>query len=113
MIRQDYIKRLIEQLAHAVARALGKSDKSEAEQALQQLQQAYGELGVGRGFLHLDARSLRAILGTPERARAVAEVCRLEARLLERLGETARAAERRQYAAELCPEPGGASSGSS
>src|SRR5690606_21975589 len=106
-----YIKRLIEQLAQAVARALGKTDRTEAEQALQRIEQAYGELGVGRGFLHLDARSLRAILGTPERARVVAEVCLLEARLLERLGEAARAAERRQYAEELCPDARGESSG--
>ena len=104
MIRQDYIKRLIEQLAQAVARALGKADPEERQQALQAVERAYAELGVGRGFLHLDAPSLRAILGTADRARAVARVCLLEAELLDAMGHGARAAARRRLAAALSPD---------
>lgn len=104
MIRQDYIKRLIEQLAQAVARALSRKDAAAAELALLEVERAYGELGVGRGFLDLDPASLRVIIGSPERARAVAEVCRLEAELLHASGEAARSAQRRALAAELSRE---------
>jgi hypothetical protein len=101
MIRQDYIKRLIEELGAAVARALGRNDAAANDEAMQQVERAYGELGVGRGFLDLEAASLRAIIGTADRARAVAEVCRLEAAVLEARGDATRAAQRRRLADDL------------
>ncbi|HEX2876756.1 MAG TPA: hypothetical protein VHP33_36140 [Polyangiaceae bacterium] len=103
MIRQDYIKRLIEQVGEAIARALGKTGAGaqEQEEALQRVTHAYAELGIVPGFFELEATSLRRMLGSPERIQAVAELCAWEAQLLELKGETARAAQRRRLARAL------------
>lgn len=103
MIRQDYIKRLIEQVGEAIARALGKTGASaqEQEEALQRVTRAYAELGIVPGFFELEDTSLRRMLGSPERIQAVAELCAWEAQLLELKGETARAAQRRRLARAL------------
>jgi hypothetical protein len=101
VLRQDYIKRLIEQVGAAIARALGRTGAGQTEEAQEHLNRAYGELGVASGFFALTPDSLRKILGSPERAHAVAELCRMEATLLERRGNAAAAAERRRLAQEL------------
>jgi hypothetical protein len=103
MIRQDYIKRLIEQVGEAIARALGKTGAGaeQQEEALQRIHRAYAELGIAHGFFTLEASSLRRMLGSPERMAAVAELCRLEAQVLELKGDTARAAHRERLAREL------------
>ena len=101
VIRQDYIKRLIEQVGAAIANALGRTGTGQAEEAQERLNHAYSELGIARGFFDLTPESLRKMLGTAERAHAVAELCRLEAKLLERQGDTARAAQRERLAREL------------
>lgn len=103
MIRQDYIKRLIEQVGEAIARALGKTGAGaqEQEEALQRINHAYAELGIVPGFFDLEATSLRRMLGSRERSQAVAELCLWEAQLLELKGETARAAQRRRLARAL------------
>lgn len=103
MIRQDYIKRLIEQVGEAIARAIGKTGASaeQQEDALRRIQHAYSELGIARGFFELEASSLRRMLGTQERIAAIAELCRLEAQVLELKGDTVRAAHRARLAREL------------
>ncbi len=104
MIRQDYIKRLIEQLGQAIAQALGKTGagaEQEREEALQRLGRGYAELGIATGFFELEGKSLRRMLGTAERIRAVAELCDWEAQLLELKGDAALAAKRRRLAREL------------
>lgn len=101
MLRQDYIKRLIEQVGAAIAKALGRSGVGQTEEAQEHLNRAYRELGIAPDFFQLTPDSLRKILGSPQRAHAVAELCRLEATLLERQGNTAAAAQREQLAREL------------
>jgi hypothetical protein len=106
MIRQDYIKRLIEQVGEAIARALGSktgAGTAQPDEALQQIQRAYAELGIGRGFFELEASSLRRMLGSAERLEAVAQLCRWEAQVLELKGDAARAAQRARLARELSP----------
>ena len=101
MIRQDYIKRLIEQVGTAIANALGRTGAGQTEEAQERLNNAYSELGIVRGFFDLTPKSLRMMLGNAERAHAVAELCRLEAMLLARQGNAAAAAQRERLAREL------------
>lgn len=101
VLRQDYIKRLIEQVGDAIAKALGRNGVGQTEEAQEHLNRAYRELGIAPGFFQLTPDSLRKILGSPERAQAVADLCRLEAMLLEREGNPAGAAQREQLAREL------------
>lgn len=103
MIRQDYIKRLIEQVGEAIARVLGKTGAGAESQdeGLERINHAYAELGIVPGFFALEATSLRRMLGSAERIAAVAALCGWEAQLLELKGETALAAKRRRLAQAL------------
>jgi hypothetical protein len=101
VIRQDYIKRLIEQVGAAIANALGRTGAGQVEEAQERLNHAYRELGIARGFFDLTPESLRKMLGNAERIHAVAELCRLEAALLTRQGNAAGAAQRERWAREL------------
>jgi hypothetical protein len=104
MLRQDYIKRLIEQVGEAIARALGSKTGAgveSREEALQRINHAYAELGIAQGFFELEATSLRRMLGSAERIEAVAALCGWEADLLEQKGELVLAARRRRLARAL------------
>jgi hypothetical protein len=103
VIRQDYIKRLIEQVGAAIANALGRTGAGQQQEAHERLQRAYAELGINRAFFDLTPESLRKMLGTAERAHAVAELCRLEALLLKSQGNTEDAAQRERLAQKLAP----------
>lgn len=94
MFRDDWLHRQIEQLAAAVARALGLSRKEQPEDALRELESAWGELlpDVPRGLADtVDAPTLRALLRTPERLDAAAQLLTAEGQVHAAAGDVERA----------------------
>lgn len=63
MLRQDYILRLVEELARAVARALGSAKSQDFARAETELDEAERRLGLFHGSERLDASSLARLLG--------------------------------------------------
>lgn len=82
MFRRDYILRLIEQAAQAVARALKLMVQKKPEEAQQQLDSAYALLSLDRELLlALDANSLRSHVADPERREMAARILLSDAEL--------------------------------
>jgi hypothetical protein len=92
MYRQDYIKRLIEQLGAALAAAVGRRQAGDTEQAYTEVRRAYAALDINPLLLRsMDGASLARSLKEPRLMRLVARLLAEEARLLE-LREDPRAA---------------------
>lgn len=84
MYRQDFIKRAIEQLAAALARAAGLKSEQPSE-ALECLREAEGAMPLVPGMIEdMDAEALLETVGV-EFAALLAQVLMLEAELQERL----------------------------
>ena len=82
MFRRDYILRLIEQAAQAVARALKLMVQKKPEEAQQQLDSAYALLSLDRELLlALDANSLRGHIADSERREMAARILLSDAEL--------------------------------
>jgi hypothetical protein len=103
VIKKDYVERMIQQLAEALARLLklrGTGDQGEALALVRSAcLEAFGleyEMLVG-----VDARSAASLLGTPLKVQKLAELVRAEAEVLEELGEHGLAVRRRTFAAAL------------
>ena len=87
MFRQDYIKRVIQQVGELVAAVRKKQAEARYTEAQQLLEQAYGRLGLGRGFLTLAPDSIALLIPDTERLEAIAALSELEAQLHESLGK--------------------------
>jgi len=99
--RQDYLMRLVEQLAAVIARMLGLRSSGRAAQALTEAEHGYDLLGLPSGLIDvLSASALAELLGSPEKIRLVADLLDEEAASLDALGDP-RAAQKRALAAEL------------
>jgi len=103
VIKKDYVERLIEQIADAIARLLKLKAEGRHGEALAEVrstcEEAFGleyETLVG-----VDAASAASILGTPLKVRKFAELVRAEAEALEAAGEVGLAVRRRTFAAAL------------
>ena len=91
MLRQDYIKRVIEELASALARVSGLKASSPAEK-LEVIQQAKQALPIVPGLLESGPVSrIAASLAEPELIRQLAELYRLESEQHKALENTAEA----------------------
>ncbi len=103
MIRKDYIERLIEQLAQALAAILKARQEQRPEDAMQLIRDtALSALGMEYSVLTMaDAASTARLLGHPSRVAGLARLVAEEGELLEEQGERARAALRRNLALEL------------
>ncbi|MBI4512274.1 MAG: hypothetical protein HY698_21755 [Deltaproteobacteria bacterium] len=103
MYREDYLLRFVKQLAAALARVAGLRKSGEHEQALQEIQETWDELlGMPPGlFESMSADALTAILGSPEKARAVASLLHEEAAVLRTLGRSEAAERKERLAKEL------------
>jgi hypothetical protein len=100
MFRQDLIKRAIEQLGEALARALRLS-QSQPSEALECLREAKGALPIVPGMLDdMSPEDLLESLG-PESAEALARVLAAEADLLEKQGRPFLAARPRRQSERL------------
>ena len=74
MIERDYIMRLVQQLAAVVARLLRLKEQKEYEQALREVENAYGELlGLSPAIVPMfDVATLAPLLGHSEKMKAIA-----------------------------------------
>lgn len=105
MQRYDFLERLIQQIAEAIARIAGLSRQGRSEEALLVVEQTYRGLGVDPEALRrLDSRSLAMLQGPPEKLRALARLCELEADALDKLERPGAASDRRRRALELVLE---------
>lgn len=118
MFRDDYLIRMIKQLAAFLARVAGHNRKGEYEEALREAGQAWDELfhDVPRDLIDVvDSPTLAGMLRDPARMRAAAQLLAEEGRALAGKGDPAHAAVRYRRALELylearaiAPEPGDA-----
>jgi hypothetical protein len=105
MIREDYVMRLIKQIAAVIARMVGLQGKGDHEAALRAAESAYDLLGVPSELAAaLDSATLAELLAHPEKIRLMARVVREEAEILRAKGDPVGCAARYRRAAELTLE---------
>ena len=106
MIQRDYVLRLIQQLAQALARIAGLKRSGRLDEALDDVGRTLDDLlGPLRGTLDaIDARSAARLLTDRERIEAYALLTAEEASILEMMGDTSRAAHRARRALALLLE---------
>jgi hypothetical protein len=100
MQRQDYIERLIQQIAAFLARVAGLTGEGRPEEAERELDAAWMSLGLRRSdALRLDDGTLRMLLGAKKAL--AADLFEAQAALEESRAAPGLADELRQRAAEL------------
>jgi len=100
MIRDDYITRLIQQVARAIARMLGKAEQGDLQGALDEASDAYDLLGLPPDLaIRADAASLAEIL-SPDKLRLLSQVLWQEGTLLAGSGDPVNGLDRRRRAIE-------------
>ena len=103
MQRYDYIQRVIEQLAAALARIAGLQAEGKHVEALAEVQRAYSGLDLNPHLVRsLDSVSLARLLREPTKVHAVARLLKEEADLRESMGELSVADLLRRRALRLC-----------
>lgn len=102
-IKQDYVERMVQQLAEAIARLLKLKGAGDHGEALASVRTASLEVfGLEYEMLvGVDAASAASLLGSPQKAHQLAELVRAEAEVLEAAGEVGLAVRRRTFAAAL------------
>ncbi|ATB29431.1 hypothetical protein [Melittangium boletus] len=105
-IRQDYITRMIEQLAAALAAILRAATGGKTEEALEQVNEASLSLfGMEyRMLITIDAGSVAELLGHPEKIQALAKLVLAEADVLRLKGDAEGVAHRLGHALGLLLE---------
>jgi hypothetical protein len=103
MIESDYILRMIQQLAKAIARIVGLKQAGQLDEALDELRTtADGIFGPIRHTLDaIDARSAAGLLANREKIEAYAAVTAEEASILEQMGDASSARSGEQRAISL------------
>lgn len=91
MFRDDWLLRVIKEVADALARILKKKEEGQHEEALEDVRDALGKLlGPNAKLVDvIDAATLAHMCPNAETVRALAELRREEADLLERMGDGA------------------------
>jgi hypothetical protein len=101
MLRQDYIGRLIQQLAEMLARVAGLRKQGQPEQADAELAAAERALGIPIGAERLDARSVATLLGGADKVVLAALILEQRALSYEARGDVVLAAKHRARALAL------------
>jgi hypothetical protein len=107
MYSEDYILRMVQQLAAAIARIAGLNQREQHDQALADADRAWGEL---LGDIppeiagSVDSRTLAGMLRQPARIRLASQILGEQARALAGQGDAAGAARRARRALELLLE---------
>jgi hypothetical protein len=103
VLHDDYLMRMIKQLAAALARLAGRNQKGEHVQALAEVGGVWDEvLGVPRELAEaMDTPALVQLLQHPDRMHAAAQLLRQEAIARRGIGELEVAARLDERAAEL------------
>jgi tetratricopeptide (TPR) repeat protein len=106
VFREDYIIRLIHQLADFIAHIAGFNRKGEYDQALASADQAWGKLiDAPRELIDaVDSPTLAGMLREPAKIRAAAQLCHEEGRALAGKGDPLHAGIRYRRALELMLE---------
>jgi len=105
-IRKDYIERLIEEFAAALARIIKARREQRLADAQRLIQEtALSSLGMEYGALLLaDPASTARLLGNPARVKVLARLVAEEGELLQHQGDTATASARFRFALALYDE---------
>src|SRR5262245_16657965 len=104
-LRDDYLMRLIEQLAQFVARIAGFNARREYNTALREARRAWDELDIPHELVdRLDGAELAKLLRDPAKMRAAAALLAEEAEALAATGDPIHAAIRRKRAYQLYGE---------
>jgi hypothetical protein len=107
MFQEDYILRMVQQLAAAIARIAGLNQREQHDEALADADRAWGEL-LGDIPPELagsvDSRTLAGMLRQPARIRLASQILGEQARALAGQGDDAGAARRARRALELVLE---------
>lgn len=105
-IRKDYIERLIEEFAAALARIIKARREQRLADAQHLIQEtALSSLGMEYGALLLaDPASTARLLGNPARVKVLARLVAEDGELLQQQGDTPTASARFQYALALYTE---------
>jgi hypothetical protein len=107
MFQEDYILRMVQQLAAAIARIAGLNRRAEHDQALAEAERAWGEL-LGdippEIAASVDSRTLAGMLRQPARIRLAHEIVREQAHARAAQGDAAGAARHARRAVELLLE---------
>jgi len=107
MYQEDYILRMVQQLAGAIARIAGLNQREEHAEALSESDRAWGEL-LGdippELAASVDSRTLAGMLRQPARIRLASQILGEQARALAGQGDDAGAARRARRALELLLE---------
>jgi hypothetical protein len=102
VIREDYLLRMIQQLADAVARMAARRTSGQLEQALREGEAAYDLLGVPRELCDvLDSPALADRLRDPDKIRAMARLAWEEGRIWGAKGDPRAGLARMRRALEL------------
>ena len=106
MLRDDYLMRLIQQVADFLAQIAGHERKREYEVAIDEAGRAWDELlGVPRGVVEVtDSATLAGLLRDPAKIRAASQLLAAEARVLKGKGDPLGAAVLYRRALELVLE---------
>lgn len=104
MFEEDYILRMVQRLAQAIARISGLNQGGDHAEALREADRAWGEL-LGDILPELagsvDSRTLAGMLRQPARIRLASQILSEQARALAGRGDAAGAAHRARRALEL------------
>ena len=107
MYQEDYILRMVQQLAGAIARAAGLNQREEHDEALAEANRAWGEL-LGdippELAASVDSHTLAGMLRQPARIRLASQILGEQARALAGQGDATGAARRARRALELLLE---------
>ena len=105
-IRKDYIERLIEEFAAALARIIKARREQRLAEAQRLIQEtALSSLGMEYGALLLaDPASTARLLGDPARVKVLARLVAEEGEVLQHQGDTTTASARFQFALALYDE---------
>lgn len=102
MIREDYLIRMIQQIAAVLARMVNRRSSGQLEQALREGDAAYDLLGVPRELCDvLDTPTLAGMLRDPDKIRALARLSWEEGRIFGAQGDPLAGLARMRRALEL------------
>ena len=105
MILNDFILRMIHQLARALARMVGLVDENKLDDALKEGEKIYDRLGVPKELVEIaDSSTVGDLLEHPEKIRVLAQVLVQEARVFALKKDPIHAAVRERQALELLIE---------
>lgn len=105
MIRQDYLLRIIEQAAQAIARMLGATQKNDYHSARVQADEAYSLLGVPPELvLRMDSASLASLFAQPMKIRMLSKLLWQEGELYRATKDPLNGLDRQRRAVELLLE---------